>query len=90
MTSENKRYRAATGLDVEKDLLTGDNDGTGIFTTPQVPKGGSQLCGRALAGVAQALRTRHVQARYQVNRALLTSIETIVWSRIGRLSASLR
>jgi deferrochelatase/peroxidase EfeB len=26
-----------TGLDEEKDLLTGDNDGTGSFTIPQRP-----------------------------------------------------
>lgn len=41
-----------TGLDVEKDLLTGDNDGSGVFTIPQHP------VRRRLHGVERFLTTR--------------------------------
>lgn len=41
-----------TGLDQEKDLLTGDNDGTGIFTIPQHP------IRRRLHGVERFVITR--------------------------------
>lgn len=41
-----------TGLDQEKDLLTGDNDGTGIFTIPQHP------IRRRLHGVERFVTTR--------------------------------
>ncbi|WP_333772691.1 Dyp-type peroxidase [Streptomyces sp. IBSBF 3136] len=41
-----------TGLDVEKDLLTGDNDGSGIYTIPQRP------VRRRLHGVERFVTTR--------------------------------
>ncbi|MET8448260.1 hypothetical protein [Streptomyces sp. NPDC005209] len=41
-----------TGLDVEKDLLTGDNDGSGVFTIPQHP------VRRRLHGVERFVTTR--------------------------------